>query len=129
MFTGIVAAVGRGRSVRQSTRDLRIEIESALALEDVAIGASILCAGCCLTLIDKGADWFAVEAIAETQDLATVGAWREGLAVHLEPAARQGGAIDGHVVTGHVDGKGEVVAIVPEGGAQRVSIRVPAPLH
>jgi riboflavin synthase len=129
MFTGIVAAVGTVRRVRQTNRDLRIEIESALELEGVAIGASVLCAGCCLTLIDRGDDWFAVEAIEETRALTTAGRWHQGIAINLERAMRLGDGIDGHMVTGHIDGMGEVVAIVPEGGAHRIRIRVAAPLH
>ncbi len=129
MFTGIVATVGRVRTIRPTNRDLRIEIESDLDLGDVAIGASILNAGCCLTLVDKGDGWFAAEAIAETRACTTVGGWQAGTRLNLERPLRLGGTLDGHVVTGHVDGVGEVLAVVPEGGSHRLRIRIAPPLH
>src|ERR1700760_851320 len=129
MFTGIVTDIGRVRSVRQTDRDRRYEIETAYDLEGVDIGASISHAGCCLTVVEKGEGWFAVEVSGETLDKTTLGAWAAGDPVNLERAARLGDELGGHIVSGHVDGVGEVVSVAPEGGSHRIRIRVPRPLH
>lgn len=129
MFTGIVTDVGRVRAVRDTNRDRRFEIETAFDLATVEIGASISHAGCCLTVVEKGAGWFAVEVSGETLGLTTLSDWTENHAVNLERAARVGDELGGHIVSGHVDGVGEVVAIESEGGSHRVRFRVPRPLH
>lgn len=129
MFTGIVTDVGRVRSVRDTNRDRRFEIETAYGLAGIEIGASISHAGCCLTVVDKGDRWFAVEVSGESLARTTLGGWREGTAVNLERAARAGDELGGHIVSGHVDGVGEVVSVEPEGGSHRIRIRVPRPLH
>jgi riboflavin synthase len=129
MFTGIVTDVGRVRSVRQTDRDRRYEIDTAFDLSTVDIGASIAHAGCCLTVVEKGDRWFAVEVSGETLDKTTLGEWSEGHTVNLERAARVGDELGGHIVSGHVDGVGEVVSVAEEGGSHRVRIRVPRPLH
>ena len=129
MFTGIITDVGRVRSVRQTERDRRYEIETAYNLAGVDIGASISHAGCCLTVVEKGEGWFAVEVSGETLSLTTLGQWAEGHAVNLERAARLGDELGGHIVSGHVDGVGEVLSITSEGGSRRFRIRAPAPLH
>jgi riboflavin synthase len=129
MFTGIVTDIGRVRGVRDTNRDRRFEIESRYDLASVDIGASISHGGCCLTVVDKGETWFAVEVSAETLGASTLGEWREGRAVNLERAARAGDELGGHIVSGHVDGIGEVLSVAPEGGSHRLRIRAPAPLH
>ena len=129
MFTGIVTDVGRVRSVRQTNRDRRYEIETAYDVASIDMGASISHAGCCLTVVEKGEGWFAVEVSAETLALTTLGQWEEGRRVNLERAARLGDEMGGHVVSGHVDGVGEVLSIEPEGGSHRYRIRAPRPLH
>lgn len=129
MFTGIVTDVGRVRVVRDTNRDRRFEIETAFDLASVDIGASIAHAGCCLTVVEKGADWFAVEVSGETLGKTTLGDWSEGRRVNLERAARVGDELGGHIVSGHVDGVGEVRSVVAEGGSHRVRIQVPRPLH
>ena len=129
MFTGIVTDVGRIRSVRETNRDRRYEIESAYDLSTVDLGASISHAGCCLTVVEKGEGWFAVEVSGETLSKTTLGELEEGHRVNLERAARLGDEMGGHIVSGHVDGVGEVVSVEPEGGSHRVRIRVPRPLH
>ncbi len=129
MFTGIVTDVGRIRSVRETNRDLRIEVETAYDLATVPMGASIAHAGCCLTVVDKGDDWFAVEVSGESLAKTTLGRWREGTRVNLERPARAGDELGGHIVSGHVDGVGEVASIEAEGGSHRVRIRAPRPLH
>jgi riboflavin synthase len=129
MFTGIVTDVGRVRAVRDTNRDRRFEIETAFDLSSIAIGASISHSGCCLTVVDKGEGWFAVEVSGETLAASTLDAWREGRPVNLERAARVGDELGGHIVSGHVDGVGEVISVTAEGGSHRVTIRAPRPLH
>lgn len=129
MFTGIVTDVGRVRSVAETNRDRRFEVETAFDLSTVDIGASISHAGCCLTVVEKGEGWFAVEVSGETLSKTTLDAWSEGTAVNLERAAKVGDELGGHIVSGHVDGVGEVVSVAEEGGSHRVQVRVPRPLH
>jgi riboflavin synthase len=129
MFTGIVTDVGRLRAVRETNRDLRFEVETSFDLSTIDMGASISHAGCCLTIVEKGDNWFAVEISGETISLTTLGTWKEGDPVNLERAARVGDELGGHIVSGHVDGVGEVISVESEGGSHRVKIRVPRPLH
>jgi riboflavin synthase len=129
MFTGIVTDVGLVRGVRDTDRDRRFEIETAYDLSTVEIGASISHAGCCLTVVEKGQGWFAVEVSGETLSLTTLSGWAPGRRVNLERAARVGDELGGHIVSGHVDGVGEVLSVASEGGSHRVSIRAPRPLH
>ncbi len=129
MFTGIVSDVGRIRSVRDTERDRRFEVETAYDTGSIAIGASISHAGCCLTVVEKGEGWFAVEVSRESLGRTTLDAWREGTRINLERAARAGDELGGHIVSGHVDGMGEVVSVEPEGGSRRIRIRAPRPLH
>ena len=129
MFTGIVTDVGRVRSVRETNRDRRYEIETAYDVATIDMGASISHAGCCLTVVEKGDGWFAVEVSAETLSKTTLDRWTEGHRVNLERAARLGDEMGGHIVSGHVDGLGEVLSVEPEGGSHRIRIRAPRPLH
>ncbi|WP_312164374.1 riboflavin synthase [Phenylobacterium sp.] len=129
MFTGIVTDVGRLRAVRETNRDLRFEVETSFDLSTIDMGASISHAGCCLTIVEKGDNWFAVEISGETLGLTTLGAWKEGDPINLERAARVGDELGGHIVSGHVDGVGEVISVESEGGSHRVKVRVPKPLH
>ena len=129
MFTGIVTDIGRVRSVRQTGRDRRYEIDTAWDTATIDLGASISHAGCCLTVTEKGPGWFAVEVSNETLSKTNLGDWGEGRRVNLERAAKLGDELGGHIVSGHVDGLGRVVAIEPEGGSHRVHIEAPAPLH
>jgi len=129
MFTGIVTDVGRVRAIRDTDRDRRFEIETRFDLSTVDIGASISHAGCCLTVVEKGEGWFAVEVSGETLSMSSLGGWKAGDPVNLERAARVGDELGGHIVSGHVDGVGEVLSIQSEGGSHRVKIRAPRPLH
>ena len=129
MFTGIVTDIGRVRSVEQTARDRRYEIETAWDTAGIDLGASISHAGCCLTVVETGDRWFAVEVSGETLDKTTLGGWAEGSAINLERATKVGDELGGHIVSGHVDGLGTVVEITPEGGSHRVTIEAPAPLH
>ncbi|PQZ84495.1 MULTISPECIES: riboflavin synthase [unclassified Brevundimonas] len=129
MFTGIVTDIGRVRSVRQTDRDRRYEVETVWDTASIDLGASISHAGCCLTVTEKGEGWFAVEVSGETLSKTKLGDWAENTRVNLERAARLGDELGGHIVSGHVDGLGEVVSITPEGGSHRIVIEAPAPLH
>ncbi|RAK61245.1 riboflavin synthase [Phenylobacterium hankyongense] len=129
MFTGIVTDVGRVRAVRDTNRDRRFEIETGFDLSTIDLGASISNAGVCLTVVEKGESWFAVEVSGETLSLTTLSEWTPGRRVNLERAARVGDELGGHIVSGHVDGLGEVVSVEAEGGSHRVVIRAPRPLH
>ncbi|HZZ37362.1 MAG TPA: riboflavin synthase [Caulobacteraceae bacterium] len=129
MFTGIVTDIGAVRAVRDTNRDRRFEIETHYDVSTIEIGASISHSGCCLTVIEKGEGWFAVEVSGETLAMSTLDEWREGRAVNLERAARAGDELGGHIVSGHVDGVGEVLSVEPEGGSHRVTVRAPRPLH
>src|ERR1700749_284972 len=111
MFTGIVTDMGRVRAVRDTNRDRRFEIETAFDLSTLDIGASISHAGCCLTVVEKGADWFAVEVSGETLGLTTLDNRREGRRIQRERAAKVGEELGGHIVSGHVDGVGEVISV------------------
>ena len=129
MFTGIVTDIGRVRAVQDTERARRFEIETAYDVAGIDLGASISHAGCCLTVVEKGEGWFAVEVSQETLARTTLGDWREGHAVNLERAARLGDELGGHIVSGHVDGVGEVVSVAAEGGSVRFGVRAPRPLH
>ena len=129
MFTGIVTDIGRVRSVKQTERDRRYEIETAWDTAGIDLGASISHAGCCLTVTEKGHGWFAVEVSGETLSKTTLGGWVEGDRVNLERAAKLGDEMGGHIVSGHVDGLGRVASITPEGGSYRIDIEAPVPLH
>jgi riboflavin synthase len=123
MFTGIVTDVGEVVSAEQRG-DLRLRVKTAYDLSTVDMGASIACSGACLTVVDKGADWFAVDVSAETVSRTAGDMWREGARLNLERPLRMGDELGGHIVTGHVDGIGEVAEVVPEGDSRRIGIRV-----
>jgi riboflavin synthase len=127
MFTGIVTDVGTVRSAEQRG-DLRLVIGTAYDMDSVELGASIACSGACLTVVDKGEDWFAVDVSGETVSKTAADHWQEGARLNLERSLRLGDEIGGHIVTGHVDSVGEVVGVCPEGDSKRVGISVPRSL-
>lgn len=127
MFTGIITDMGTVRSAEQRG-DLRLVIGCGYDLDTVALGASIACSGACLTVVDKGEDWFAVDVSAETVARTAPGLWQQGTTLNLERALRLGDELGGHLVTGHVDGLGEVVGLCSEGDSTRVGIAVPVEL-
>jgi riboflavin synthase len=129
MFTGIVTDMGRVRDVRDTPEDRRFEIETAYDTAGIDLGASISHAGCCLTVVEKGPGWFAVQVSGETLSRTTLDEWKVGRRINLERAAKVGDELGGHIVSGHVDGVGEVISIESEGGSHRVQVRVPRPLH
>lgn len=124
MFTGIVTDVGTVRSAEQRG-DLRLVIGTTYDMDTVELGASIACSGACLTVVDKGEDWFAVDVSGETVSKTAADHWQQGARLNLERSLRLGDEIGGHIVTGHVDAVGEVVGVCPEGDSKRVGISVP----
>ena len=127
MFTGIVTDIGTVRAIAKAG-DTRFEITTTYDLAGVDTGASIACNGCCLTVIAKGPDWFAVQASGETLSKTTLGQWNKGTRINLERALKLGDELGGHIVSGHVDGIGQIVAITPDGESRRFRIRVPPAL-
>ena len=125
MFTGIITDVGTINSAQQRG-DLRLTIGCGYDMAGVDLGASIACSGCCLTVVDKGADWFAVDVSSESLSKTAGQIWVEGHKLNLERALKIGDELGGHIVTGHVDGVGHVVGITPEGGSHRVDVRIGA---
>lgn len=125
MYTGIIKDIGRVRAVRDTGRDRHFEIETALPVDGLELGASVSLSGVCLTVTEKGSDWFLVKASAETLSKTTLGSWREGAGVNLEFSLKLGDDLGGHFVFGHVDGLAEVVSVTPEGESRRLKIRVP----
>jgi riboflavin synthase len=131
MFTGIVTGIGTIREARQQG-DLRLVIAAPFDPATIAIGASIACSGVCLTVVDRGGSagdaWFAVDLSAETVSRSVPGRWEAGRKLNLEPALKLGDELGGHIVTGHVDGVGEVLGICPDGDSRRIGIAIPAAL-
>jgi riboflavin synthase len=125
MFTGIVSDIGTVRSVEQRG-DLRLQIGCGYDMATVELGASIACSGVCLTVVDKGADWFAVDVSGETLSRTAEGLWREGSQLNLERSLRVGDELGGHIVTGHVDAVAAVVAAEDAGGSRVLTLEAPA---
>jgi riboflavin synthase len=123
MFTGIVTDVGTVRSAEQRG-DVRLAIATSYDIGTIDLGASISCSGVCLTVVDKGEDWFAVDVSRETISRTASEHWREGARLNLERALRLGDELGGHIVTGHVDAVAEVVNTAPEGDSTRIDVRV-----
>lgn len=131
MFTGIVTEVGNILSI-EDRGDSRVTISCAMDPAHIAIGASIACSGVCLTVVDRGGvageAWFAVDVSGETIACTAPAQWQPGRPINLEPALKLGDELGGHIVTGHVDGVGEVIGITPEGASHRIGISAPAEL-
>ena len=131
MFTGIITAIGTIERVEERG-DLRVTIACPFDPARIAIGASIACAGVCLTVVDRGGEpgaaWFAVDVSAETRSRTATGMWRMGQPINLEPSLRLGDELGGHIVSGHVDAVGQVADWRPEGDSTRLTIAAPAEL-
>jgi riboflavin synthase len=127
MFTGIVTDVGEITALEPGgqTGDRRFVVRTKHDMEPVPMGASIACSGCCLTVIEKGPDWFAVEASGETLDKTHLGDWKQGQRINLELSLKLGDELGGHLVYGHVDGVGKIVSMTPEGGSVRFVFEAP----
>ncbi len=121
MFTGIITDIGTVTKAEQRG-DLRLTIVTAYDTATIDLGASIACSGVCLTVVDKGDGWFAVDVSAETQSRTAPGLWAEGARLNLERALRLGDELGGHIVTGHVDGIGEIQGVDRVGDSLALSI-------
>jgi riboflavin synthase len=128
MFTGIITDLGRVRSIAPGGVT-RIVLETGYDTAGIAMGASIACSGACLSVVDKGPGWFAVDASAETLARTTIGSWKPGTPVNLERPLKMGDELGGHLVSGHVDGLAEIVERWPDGESLRFEVRVPARLR
>ena len=127
MFTGIITDVGRVLKIADSG-GRRMTIETRLPLADIPLGSSIATSGICFSAIDKGDDWFTVEASGATLEVTTAGAWMVGDTVNLERSLRIGDELGGHIVFGHVDAVGEILALEPAGESHRLEVRAPRSL-
>lgn len=125
MFTGIVTDVGRIAAIETLEVGRRLTIETAYDTAGIDIGASIACSGACLTVVEKTGSSFAADVSGETLDKTTCGSWAVGSRINLERALRAADELGGHLVLGHVDGIGRVVAMSREGDNHRIDIRVP----
>jgi riboflavin synthase len=133
MFTGIVTDVGSVSAIAPLDEGVRLRIATNYDPRTIDIGASIAHAGVCLTVTnlpngDSNERWFEVEAWEEALRLTTISSWNEGTRVNLERALKIGDELGGHIVSGHVDGKAEILAVEPEGEAVRITLRAPADL-
>ena len=127
MFTGIITDIGTVAAVEQRG-DTRVRIACRYDMAGVDLGASIACSGVCLTVIDKGPDWFAVDVSAETQSRTAPGLWVEGTRLNLERALKVGDELGGHIVTGHIDGLGTIEEAEAVGDSTRLTLATGAAL-
>ena len=127
MFTGIITDIGTVRNAEQRG-DLRLTVGTNYDLATVGLGASIACSGVCLTVVDKGSDWFAVDVSHESISRTAADHWTQGARLNLERALKMGDELGGHIVTGHVDGIGTVTDLLGDGDSIRMSLQVTAEL-
>ncbi len=128
MFTGLVTDVGEVVAVREAAEGLRrLRVACGYPRASISEGASIACAGVCLTVVEMGEEggraWFAADAAAETLRLTTVGRWREGTRINLERPLRLGDELGGHLVAGHVDGVAAVTVREQSTDMARLELR------
>ncbi|KPA23091.1 Riboflavin synthase [Shimia sp. SK013] len=127
MFTGIITDIGEIRAL-EKRGDLRARIGTGYDTAGIDLGASIASDGVCLTVVELGPDWYDVEISAETVSKTNLGSWVEGKAVNLERALKVGDELGGHIVSGHVDGVAQLVAMRDEGDSTRFTFRAPETL-
>jgi len=124
MFTGIITDLGKVRAIAFGPTT-RLEIATAYDTGGIVLGASVACNGCCLSVVEKGTGWLAFECSRETLDKTNIGDWKVGSPVNLERALKVGDELGGHLVSGHVDGVGRILSIMPDGGSLRMKIEAP----
>ena len=126
MFTGIISALGDITNLEERAGDARLTIRTGnLSLTDVQLGDSIACNGACLTVIELTGEGFVADVSVETLNLTTIGNWQTGSRINLEKAMRATDRLGGHIVSGHIDGIGEVVALEEDARSWRFRIRAP----
>ena len=129
MFTGIIQSVGTVMAMQPTGGDLRLRIETGqLSLDDVALGDSICTSGVCLTVIELPGDGYWADVSVETLDFTTLGALQPGSRVNLEKALTPASRLGGHIVSGHVDGVGEILGLQEDARSIRVEVSAPAEL-
>jgi len=129
VFSGLVKGVGRVVSRVSSGADARFVIDTgSAAVGTLAVGGSIAVNGVCLTAVTVASGRFTADVSAATLAVTTLGRLAANARVNLEPPLKAGDPLDGHIVTGHVDGVGEVLSVEPVGTSKRVVVAVPAPL-
>ena len=129
MFTGIIEAVGQVVAVQPRNGDVRLRIKTGgLGLADVHLGDSIATNGVCLTVVELPGDGYWADVSRETLDNTTIPQWRVGQNVNLEKALTPQTRLGGHIVSGHVDGVGEVVSRHPDARSERFRLRAPKAL-
>jgi len=129
MFSGIVQAVGTVVEIERRGGDVRLAIAARdFALDEIKLGDSIAVAGVCLTVVECDAARLAFDVSVETLNVTTLGALVPGAGVNLEKALRLADRLDGHLMSGHVDGVGRVVAIEPDARSQRWTFEAPPAL-
>ncbi len=129
MFTGLVGAVGCVESMKKKGAGARLRLSAPKAfLDGESTGASIACAGACLTIAQMGEDWFEADVSPETLACTHLKDWRAGRAVNLEASLGAGEKIGGHFVFGHVDGVARITEVGAEGGYRRIEVAPPASL-
>lgn len=125
MFTGIITDIGTIAQVEERG-DLRVTVQTAYDTASIAIGASVANSGVCLTVVAKPAGSLTFDVSAETRRRTAAGMWQEGARLNLERALKVGDELGGHIVTGHVDAVGQIIALDPEGDSKRFTFRIPA---
>lgn len=129
MFTGLIQDTGQIQDIQDRNGEKRLQIRTALDMDRHDIGASMACSGCCLTIVEKGAGWFAVDVSAESLSRTTIATWEEGTLVNIEPSLRAGDELGGHFVTGHIDGIARIESVTAENNSRRVRLRAPDTLR
>ena len=129
MFTGIISAIGDIADLEQRGGDVQLTIRTGnLSLADVQLGDSIACNGACLTAVELTGEGFIADVSVETLNLTTIGNWKTGSRINLEKAMQASDRFGGHIVSGHVDGIGEVVSLEEDARSWRFRIRAPRDL-
>lgn len=128
MFTGLITDIGILRAGEDADDGARFEIETKLPVADMPTGASVACSGACLTVVEKGENWFAVDVSGETLSKTTLGDWRPGRRINLEGALKLGDELGGHLVSGHVDGVARVTDRRADGDSIRFTVAPPQAL-
>lgn len=129
MFTGIIQAVGQVAAMQPSGGDLRLRVDTGkLPLDDVGLGDSISTNGVCLTVIELPGDGYWADVSRETLNFTTLGDLKPGAKVNLEKALTPASRLGGHIVSGHVDGVGEIVSLEEDARSIRVVVAAPAEL-
>jgi riboflavin synthase len=127
MFTGLISDVGTVERIAPRQGGVRLTLRPrALAVDDLELGESVACSGCCLTVAERGGGLVSFDAVPETVSRTTIGTWRPGTTVNLERALAVGDRLGGHLVAGHVDAVGQVVGRIPEGQGARLTVSLPA---